>query len=312
MSNSEENKDKSIADANKSTPFDSEEQLDLEIEQEEKKEDGEGEAKSGFNFKTIGIALLLLLPIIFILYKTMGSSKPKEAEAVAQQDPQVEIAAYENAANTNPTYENYLNLSNVYIRNNLAGRAIAPLEKAIALKPEDGAAAYNNLGFAYTIVQQYKNGIKYCQKAVDIDTSFTLAKNNLNWAKSEYDKVLAANAELDKMPEEKKDAGYYILYGLNYLKLQEYEKSIDVWNNVFKIDPKNIAAMNNIGVSYMSLKEIDKAIEVFTKATVTDPNDNLSKANLNWALEEKKTIAQQKEEAKQATGVASSDKKSKK
>jgi tetratricopeptide (TPR) repeat protein len=323
MSTPEEKNDNSIVDANQnsdatqqtsqSAPFDSEEQLDLEIGQEEKKDGEESEAKSGLNVKTVVIAALLLLPIIFILYKTMGN-KPVEEQA-AQQNPQVDIAAYENAANANPTYENYLNLSNVYINNGLAGRAIAPLEKAIALKPDNGIAAYNNLGFAYTIIQQYKKGIEYCQKALDIDTTFLLAKNNLNWAKAEQQKVLDAIAEMDKTTEDKRNSDYYILLGLSYLKLQEYEKSIEVWNKIFIKDPKNVAAMNNIGVSYMSLLETEKAIEIFTKATVTDPNDQLSKNNLNWALDTKKAKEEEKlkeEEAKKATGVAAPEKEKKK
>lgn len=323
MSNQEEKNDNPIVDVNQkndaaqqtnqSAPFDSEEQLDLEIGQEEKKEETESEPKSGLNMKTIVIAALLLLPIIFILYKTMGNKAVEEQPA--QQNAQVDIAAYENAANANPTYENLLNLSNVYINNGLAGKAIAPLEKAIALKPDDGIAAYNNLGFAYTIIQQYKKGIEFCQKAVDIDTGFLLAKNNLNWAKAEQQKVLDGIAELEKTTEDKRDANYYIFLGLSYLKLQDYEKSIQIWNKALEKDSKNVAAMNNIGVAYMSMFEYDKAIEIFTKSTITDPNDQLSKNNLNWAVEEKKAkeeLKKQEEEAKKATGVAAPEKEKKK
>ncbi|MGB3947748.1 MAG: tetratricopeptide repeat protein [Bacteroidia bacterium] len=321
MSNQEEKNDNVLdtnlnndatKESNQSTPFESEEQLDLEIGQEEKKEDTESEPSSGLNVKTIVIAALLLLPIIFILYKTMGN-KPVE-EPVAQQNVQVDIAAYENAANTNPTYENLLILSNVYIKNGLAGKAIAPLEKAIALKPEL-ADAYNNLGFAYTIIQQYKKGIEYCQKAIDIDTGYLLAKNNLNWAKGEQQKVLDAIAELEKTTEDKRNADYYIFLGLSYLKLQDYEKSIQIWNKALEKDAKNIAALNNIGVAYMSMLEYDKAIETFTKATLIDPNDQLSKNNLNWGVEEKKAkeeLKKQEEEAKKATGVAAAPEKEKK
>jgi tetratricopeptide (TPR) repeat protein len=322
MSNQEEKNDNSIVDTNQnadattktnqSAPFDSEEQLDLEIGQEEKKDETESEPKSGLNVKTIVIAALLLLPIIFILYKTMGN-KPVEEQA-AQQNAPVDFTAYENAANTNPTYENLLILSNVYIKNGLAGKAIAPLEKAIALKPEL-SDAYNNLGFAYTIIQQYKKGIEYCQKAIDIDTGYLLAKNNLNWAKAEQQKVLDGIAELEKTTEDKRDANYYIFLGLSYLKLQDYEKSIQIWNKALEKDAKNIAAMNNIGVAYMSMLEYDKAIEVFTKSTITDPNDQLSKNNLNWAVEEKKAkeeLKKQEEEAKKATGVVAPEKEKKK
>ncbi|MFY9308893.1 MAG: tetratricopeptide repeat protein [Bacteroidia bacterium] len=296
MINQEEKNDGTTVDSNQNAvdsqannekgPFDGEERLDIDIGQEEKNDQAPSDGKSGFNVKTLIIVALLLLPVIYIVYKTMGN-KPAEEQAAAQQQ-QVDIASFENAARTNPSYENLLNLSNVYINNNMAGKAIEPLERAIALKPNDGIAAYNNLGFAYTIIQQYKKGIEYCQKAVDIDSTFQLAKNNLNWAKSEQEKILNAIKEMDKVPSEQKDAGHYLLQGLNYLKLQEYDKAIEVWKTILVKEPKNVGALNNIGVAYMSMLKYKDAVDTFTKATEADPNDQLSKNNLNWALDEQK------------------------
>lgn len=270
-------------------PFDGEESLDIDIGQEEKKDENPSGGKSGFNFKTLIIVALLLLPVLIIIYKTMGN-KSTEEQAAAQPQ-QVDIASYENAARTSPTYENLLNLSNIYINNNMAGKAIEPLERAIALKPNDGIAAYNNLGFAYTIIQQYKKGIEYCQKAVDIDSTFQLAKNNLNWAKTEQTKILNAIKEMDKTPADQQNAEHHLLQGLNYLKLQEYDKAIEIWKKILAKDPKNVGALNNIGVAYMSMLKYKEAVDTFTKATEADPNDQLSKNNLNWALDEQKKAA---------------------
>lgn len=296
---SSQNTDSSL-DKNENGSFDGGERLDIDTEADSSTGADAPIEKSGFNMKTLIIVALLLLPIVYIIYKTMGnSSTQNQAE---QQAPQVDIAAYENAARANPTYENLLNLSNIYINNGMAGKSIEPLEKAIALKPTDGIAAYNNLGFAYTILQQYNKGIEYCQKALDIDTTFQLAKNNLNWAKSEKDKLLNAIAELDKTPDEKKDASYYMLQGLNYLKLQEYKKSIEIWNKLLAKEPNNVGALNNVGVAYMSLLKYDDAIKTFEKAIAADPNDQLSKNNLQWALDEKKS-------KEVATGVAAAEKK---
>jgi tetratricopeptide (TPR) repeat protein len=305
MSNPEEKNENNVVDVNANAenktaetqernPFDSEDTLDIETNQEEKSEDTATDGKPGFSMKTVLIVAFLLIPVIYIVYKTMGNSKQEQAVA---QAPKVDIAAFENATRANPTYSNLLNLSNVYINNGMAGKSIAPLEQALALEP-NSAAVYNNLGFAYTIMQQYKKGIEYCSKAVALDTTFLLAKNNLNWAKTEQQKLIDAITELEKTPEDKRTNDYYMLLGLSYLKLQEYEKSIVAWTKILATDPKSIGALNNIGVSYMSMQEIDKAIDVFKKATEYNTNDQLSKNNLGWAMDEKKKAEEAKAEAK--------------
>lgn len=325
MSTSEEKNENNVVDTNAKTenkavenqernPFDSDDTLDIENNDAEKTEEGSSsEEKSGFSFKTVLIVAVLLLPVGYIIYKTMGNSNTQQEQAA--QAPKVDIAAYENAARANPNYTNLLNLSNVYINNGMAGKSIEPLLKAIELEPK-AASAFNNLGFAYTIIQQYKKGIEYCSKAVEIDSTFQLAKNNLNWAKSELQKIEKAIAELEKTPEDKKNVDHYMLLGLSYLKIQEYEKSIEVWNKIFITDPKNVGALNNIGVSYMSMNEFDKAIEVFKKASEYDPTDQLSKNNLGWAMGEKTNAEKAKAEAKaqakvegKVEGSAKADKK---
>lgn len=309
MINQEEKNEDTTVETNQNTdasqannekgPFDGEERLDIDTGEKEKKDENPSGAKPGLNFKTLIIVALLLLPVIIIIYKTMGNKSAEEQAATQPQ--QVDIASYENAARTSPTYENLLNLSNIYINNNMAGKAIEPLEKAIALKPNDGIAAYNNLGFAYTIIQQYKKGIEYCQKAVDIDSTFQLAKNNLNWAKSEQEKIVNAIKEMDKTPADQQNSAHHLLQGLNYLKLQEYDKAIEIWKKILEKEPKNVGALNNIGVAYMSMSKYKEAVETFTKATEADPNDQLSKNNLNWALDEQKKAS--------APGVAGAEAK---
>lgn len=262
--------------------FDSEETLDID---QEKTVDEGHTGKQALTIRTIVIVLLLLLPVIYIIYKTVGNSD-KTPEAGQAQAQQMDLAGYESAANSNPTFSNLLNLSNAYINQGMALKSIAPLEKAIALNPES-AVAYSNLGFAYTVLQQYKKGIEYGEKAVKIDSSFQLAKNNLNWAKDEQKKLITALQDMEKTPEDKRTAEFYITYGLGYLKLEEFSKSIEIWNKILVTDPKNNAALNNIGFAYMSLQKYDDAISHFKRASAASPDDQLSKNNLAWALDVK-------------------------
>ena len=142
------------------------------------------------------------------------------------------------------------------------------------------------MGLAYTIIQQYKEGIEFGEKAVQLDSSFQLAKNNLNWAKGEQKKLVDAINGMDKTLEKDRNSTFYISYGLLHLKLQEYDKSIESWNKVLLTEPTNLGALINIGVAYMSKRQYNDAIKFFQKAIDSNPNDQLAKNNLAWALSE--------------------------
>ncbi|WP_298320159.1 tetratricopeptide repeat protein [uncultured Aquimarina sp.] len=48
---------------------------------------------------------------------------------------------------------------------------------------ENNKVAHNNLCFAYGEIRQFENGIKHCNKAIELDPNFQLAKNNLELIK---------------------------------------------------------------------------------------------------------------------------------
>ena len=242
--------------------------------------------KKGGNLKIIVIGLLLLLPIVFLFMKFSNSKKDDGKPAEASAAAPIDVAAYENAAKTNPSFDNLINLSNAYINSNMPGKSVDPLMKAIEMNPKS-AIAYNNLGAAYTMLQQYNKGIDACTKALAIDSSFQLAKNNLNWALSERKNVLNFIEKQEQTPEKDRDVKFYVSYGLNYLKLGDYDKSIEAWNKIFAFEPKSIVALNNIGTAFMMKNQVDDAIAVFKKAVENNPDDQLSKNNLAWAMSEK-------------------------
>ena len=252
---------------------------------EEKNENTSDEGKRTSTTRTIVIVVLLLLAPAYLFYKTMSNSSSSTEEAKKG----VDIAAYENAANTNPTFSNLLDLSCVYINNGMAGKTIEPLKKALILDPKS-TSVLSNFGVAYASLGKYKDGIASCEKALQIDSTFQLAKNNLNMIKGEQKKELDIIEELEKKPESEKGAFYYTGLGLHYLKLEDYDKGIENFNKVLKIDPKNSAGLIDLGIAYMSKEQYDDAAKYFQKATEADPNDQLAKNNLAWALSEKKKV----------------------
>lgn len=237
------------------------------------------------NLIITGIVILFISPVVYLIVQTSG--KPEIVEEAkntpaASQD----IPTLEQLVQNNPSFDNLINLSIAYINNNAPGKSIDHLKKAILLNPKS-AIAYNDLGVAYTMLQQYQNGIDACTIALKIDSTFQLAKNNLKWASDEKTKVLTTIAEQEKTPANERDAAFNIEYGLNYFKVGDYSRSIDIWTKVVEADPKNIRALNNIGTAFMMKEQVDDAIAIFKQCLQIDPNDQLAKNNLAWALGEK-------------------------
>jgi len=231
------------------------------------------------------IAILILAPLVYLFYKTR-TIDPLPAAQQAQPGMVSNIAQLEKMATENPSFDNLVNLSMAYINNKQAGKSVDHLKRAIELKPTS-AIAYNNLGVAYIMLEQYQNGIDACTKAIELDGTFQLAKNNLKWCLDEKAKVVAKIDEQMKVSKDKQDAKFLIDFGLNYFKIGDYSKSIEIWNNVLTIDPKNVIAFNSIGTAFMMKNQLDDALSVFEQCLAIDPNNQQTKNNINWAKGEK-------------------------
>lgn len=250
-------------------------------------------SKNKFQFVKVAFLIaLFLLPLIYLFVSTS-----KQEVATQQERPEqlskTDISSLEEATNKNPTYDNLINLSMAYINNQMPGKSINYLKKAIELNPKS-AVAYNNLGVAYILLGQYQNGIDACTKAIEMDSKFQLAKNNLKWGMDEKNKVLAAIENMEKTPANKRTVPFYIDYGMYYFKAGDFDKSIEIWNKIFDIEPKNTIALNNIGTAFMMKNQYDDAIPLFKKAIEFDPTNQLAKNNLAWAMDEKSKIVEQK------------------
>ena len=233
------------------------------------------------------IVILFLLPILYLYYKTAEiPDEPKEATKDIQSSPST-ITSLENAVNTNPSFDNLINLSIAYINNQMPSKSLSHLNRAIELNP-NSVVAYNNLGVAYTMLKQYKKGIDACTKALQIDSTFQLAKNNLKWAKDEKNKILLLIQAQEKTASNVRNVNFYIEQGFNYYKIGDYDKSIAIWTKVFDTEPKNTAALNNIGSAFMMKDQFNDAISLFKRVLELEPDNQLAKNNLAWGLNEKR------------------------
>ncbi|WP_288097521.1 tetratricopeptide repeat protein [Hydrotalea sp.] len=235
-----------------------------------------------------GVVIVLSIPLVILF-----SSAPKNKNNITVEKKDTDIAALEQLANSNPTSANVIALSVAYINNNMPGKAVKPLTDLIKKDPKN-ATAYNNLGVANILLKNYQTGIEACTKAIQIDTSFQLAKNNLKWGLDEKNKALNSIEAMQAITLEKRDAGYFVQLGLLYLQVGNYEKSMATWQVGIDKFPENKAVYyNNIGTAMVLKKDYDKAIEMFNKALAADPSNQLVKNNINWAQQEKKDNAPQ-------------------
>jgi protein O-mannosyl-transferase len=90
----------------------------------------------------------------------------------------------EETAVSNPTPENYLNLSLLYHKAGRFSDSITACQKALTIKP-DYYLAYNNICAAYNELTMWDKAIEACEKGLGINSSFELLKNNLARAKRE-------------------------------------------------------------------------------------------------------------------------------
>ena len=103
------------------------------------------------------------------------------ASSANMRDP---ISAAEYLAHSEPTADNYLNLSLVYHQAKRYQDSITAARKAIQLKP-NYPEAYNNIAADYEDLHQWDPAIEAAKQALKLRPDFQLAKNNLAWSESQ-------------------------------------------------------------------------------------------------------------------------------
>ncbi len=216
--------------------------------------------------------ILLAIPLFFIFRPNKSNKK----------DNVKDLAALEKEVEKEPSYENLINLSVIYVNNKQSDRAIPLLKKALLFDPQ-GAVAYNNLGVAYIEQKHYKLAIDACKKALELDGNLSLAANNLKWALDEQRDVLDDISKIESDSGKGKDASYYTNLSLNYYRLGNYDKSLQLCEEGLLRNKRNISLMNNKGANLVMTRRFDEAMRMFDSALNADPSNQLTKNNIIWA-----------------------------
>ena len=179
----------------------------------------------------------------------------------------------------NPSREQYLSLSlKAYNLTNYKA-CIKYSLKAIEFDSKY-ASAYNNIAASYLMLNEYELAIKYADMAIKYDSKLQIAKNNKAEALRKLKEIIDMESVVTKSPTGKN----YFDLGLYYYNKKMFRKSIQASLKSIELGYKPISKpYNNICAAYNELGLFKEAIMACEKALKSDPENNLARNNLNWS-----------------------------
>lgn len=145
------------------------------------------------------------------------------------------------------------NVGRAYLFANMLKEAEDTFNKIILIDPKNGRA-YLNLGDIYEKTGRISEALEHLEKAVDIDP--------------------------DNPDSKKAKLKISMIKGNQYLPGRNWKKALEEFQKVLAIDPKNIAALINVGKIYYQQRRLEDAEREFKKALKINPKD----ANAGTAL----------------------------
>ena len=172
------------------------------------------------------------------------------------------------ANNQQPDY--YVNRGLVFMENKNIQAAIADLQSALELDPENSLALYN-LSLAS---KNNDAALKALDKVVNLEDGFPSAYANRAYAKLEIGDYQAAILDYDTaIMLDKKQPEYYSNRGIVHKKARNYEKAISDFTQAIYLDAGWAKNYSLRGEVYFKTREFEKAIEDFTAALAYDSNN---------------------------------------
>jgi Flp pilus assembly protein TadD len=168
--------------------------------------------------------------------------------------------------------------------------ALQPLQKFIAEKP-DVAYAHFQLGYAYTALKRTDDARAEYEKAVALDPKMTEAQLNLGILLLESDPA-AAVAPLSKAVEllPSQSRPRYLL-GLAQERSGDLKGAAESFEGASRLDPKDAAALGELGKIYLKSKRPAEAESKFRAALGIEPKSPEALQGLALSLDQQKKPA---------------------
>lgn len=166
-------------------------------------------------------------------------------------------------------------------------------ETVVKFKPED-ATSWFYLASAYDRLGDFISAKNAYIKVIDLRSNYTEAYKSLcvvlmkmNEPEEAIKFAITANAV------EPDDYIFDFVIGTAYMKIKEFEKSIEPFKRALEKDPNNIGTYNSLGTAYMATGASDKAIKCYKKALELNTDSPMAYFNIGSAYQ----IQQNHEEA---------------
>ncbi|MCI0469974.1 MAG: tetratricopeptide repeat protein, partial [Nitrospirae bacterium] len=191
----------------------------------------------------------------------------------SQGDIKTALDYYHKAIEIDPNYENALfELGYIYNDSGEPKKAIQYYTRAASLYPKKDVL--NNLGLAYSKIDDYANAEIWYKKSLELDPNYAIALNGLGlvkWKQKDY-----SDAEYWYKKAIRADSKYYLAYynlGILYEAQKDYDESIKHYKKAIDLEPKYTNSMINLGLLYETKeKDYSEAEKWYKKALETNPN----------------------------------------
>ncbi|HEV2946145.1 MAG TPA: tetratricopeptide repeat protein [Gemmataceae bacterium] len=115
--------------------------------------------------------------------------------------------------------------------------------------------------------------------------------------------ILVALALVSGRPLWADDVADNIEKGTQALHAEDYDKAIDLFNQVLQVDPTNVYALVCRGIAHCQKKDPDRALADLSAALQLDPNDFFAYANRGNAYYQKGDFDKAVEDYNQAIAI---------
>lgn len=172
-------------------------------------------------------------------------------------------------------------------------KARSNFETVVKFKPDD-ATSWFYLASAYDRLGDFVSAKNAYIKVIDLRSSYTEAYKSLcvilmkmNEPENAIKYAVIANAI------EPDDYIFHFVIGTAYMKLKEFQKSIEPFKRALDKEPDNIGTLNSLGTAYMAVGNSEDAIKCYKRALELKPNSPMAYYNIGSAYQ----IQQNHEEA---------------
>ena len=172
-------------------------------------------------------------------------------------------------------------------------KARSNFETVVKFKSEDAtswfylASAYDRLGDFVSAKNAYIKVIDLRSGYMEAYKSLCVVLMKMNEPENAIKYAVIANAI------EPDDYIFHFVIGTAYMKLKEFQKSIEPFKRALDKEPDNIGTLNSLGTAYMAVGNSEDAIKCYKRALELKPNSPMAYYNIGSAYQ----IQQNHEEA---------------